>query len=380
MLATFIVRLTATAAATLLLQSAAMATPRFEQRTDVPSQIAGLSAEQTARFNHKLAQIAAMFADMSEVRSPPQPLCTRLTVSSHQKLVADSLMAESMAMGGSGVSLPAVTDGTTCSELTNNGIGVSVNSLAAAFPHSERINDVFFALPAVSSQQPGVTVLQNGKILITRPDTPFYLPVSKHQYLSWLLEQMQLQADEVVAEYDSDDMWQQWLTVDKPELIASNSETLEQMQGQISAEEFATLKKTLDQMVIDTEAGIRQLAASAADVNQQLPQLASVHQQELAKVQLALNQLTIEQRQLPACLDTEDPFSAGPEICDNGTMVIKANPALFSNAASPADIRLLFVSPGTGLHMLSFEDPRLYDLRMRIYRKVDIERLRQLLD
>lgn len=356
------------------------ANSRFEQFDKMEQNIDGLTTEQVKQFNQKLEMIKDMFASIRFVNEPPGLLCTRLTTSSHNKLVTDSLMTRSMAMGGSGVSLPAKFDGSKCSDLTNNGVGVSVNSLAAAFPSSERISDLYFTLPLIDWQKPGITAFKNGKILITREDTPFYLPVTKQEYLSWLLDHMQMQTGEVVAEYDADEMWQQWINIDKPELIANNKQTILELQGAVSAEELSSMQQMLDKIVIDSEEGIKKLIEDSASLNTEIDSASEYDNEVVSKIRLALKSLSVAQKKLAACIDVEEPYSAGPDACNEGTMVIKPNPKLFSAANSPADIRLLLVSPGTGLNMLSFENPDLYDLRIKIYKSIDLNFLSDLVD
>ena len=77
-------------------------------------------------------------------------------------------------------------------------------------------------------------------------------------------------------------------------------------------------------------------------------------QQELAAAEATLAALTPAQRNLPACVHPTDPRSAGPDHCEDGTMIVKANPDLFAGA-KPGEVRLIFVSSGTGVHKHSID-------------------------
>lgn len=366
--------------------SPAIAEVRFEQRMANPGTIDGLDVGSVQRFNRKIEQIGSMFAAMAEVNAPPANICTRLSGGAHPALLADTLMPRPMATGGASLSLAHF--GSRCDSLTTNGIGVVVNSLAAAFPDSERVpfGDRFvFALPPVAWEKPGMVAFKDGKILITRPGTSFYEPVSKGEYLEEIVRQHREQAghdsQEIVDEFSGDAIWRQWMDVDKPEMVAGNAQMLEDLRGSMSAAELETMRETLAQMVRDTEASIRQVAESTAGLAQDAAATDEVAQRELTQAEAALSALSSAQRGLPACVDAEDPRSAGPDSCPAGTMIVRANPRLFADARSPADVHLVFVSPGTGLAgKHAIEDQHFFDLRLAIHRKIDLEMLAGLID
>lgn len=371
--------------ANVLLSYTVAADNRFAENHEMPEAVPGLQNVELARFNDKILQLGRMFAAMEEVNAPPPKICTNLGVRTHSQILADSLMSRPMATGGASVALAHFKD--TCWELTNNGVGVVLNSPAAVVPKSRRIafaDRVLFALPAVKNEAPGRLIFQNGELVFTPVGIPFYLPVTKEEYLTEIIEQHRQQLDaqrEFSQEFSEQDTWREWLEKEKPAMLAANAETLEDLKGMLSESELEKMRLTLEQMVSQTETAMREMAQMSGELNSEVQQGDETALKELALAEAALAALNQIQRRAPACVDAVDPRSAGPESCPPGTMIVRLNPGLFANVRSPAEVRLVYVSPGVGfLNKLEIEDQHFYDLRMAIYRKLDLKLLAGLID
>ncbi len=358
---------------------------RFSENKIAPETVPGLSASELTRFNEKILRLGKMFAAMEEVRTPPPKICTNLGIRTHSEILADSLMSKPMATGGASVALAHFKD--SCWELTNNGVGVVLNSPAAIVPKSKRMafgNEFIFALPAVKSETPGRLIFENGELVFTPAGIPFYLPVTKEEYLTEIIEQHRQQLDaqqEFSEDFAAQDIWREWLEVEKPAMLAANDEALEDLKGMLDDSELEQMRLTLEQMVSQTEAAMQEMAQMNGKLETEVQQGNEIAMQELALAEAALDGLSQTQRKAPACVDAVDPRSAGPENCPPGTMIVRVNPELFSKALSPAQVRLVYASPGVGyLQKLAIEDQHFYDLRMAIYQQLDRELLASLID
>lgn len=355
---------------------------RYERVTTLHSRIDGLDATEATRFQEKLLRIADMFAIMSWVHDPPHGLCARLSVSPQPRVWPPHGTIRPMATGSVGVLQPAEFKDGKCTDLTNNGVTVVINSFAGAFNSGEALTldgQTFYAHPVIERQERGVTIFVDGSILVHRPGASIFRPVTKARYLEALATELQAAyADS--GQVESGGEYARWLREEKPLLLEETAAQLEEMAGYMSKQELAELRRSLEEGIEAMDAAVRAVDAELAGMQDEADEAGAFQSLEVATVRQRLDALTPAERDLPACV-TDDPLSAGPDQCPEGTMIVEFDPGFFADAGSAAEVRLIRISPGIGgLGRFRSESQPAYEQRIGIYRAIDLDVLRAMID
>lgn len=206
--------------------------------------------------------------------------------------------------------------------------------------------------------------------------------MTKERYLQALLAELQAaygEPEDVGIETGGE--YQRWLREEKPLLVEEIETQLAEMAAFMDAQELADLRRSMEETIEATDSAIRAMDAELAGMGDEVSQAGDIQSGEIEEVQRQLATLSNgQQGRLPACV-SDDPFSAGPEQCRDGTMIVEFAPDFFDDAASSADLKLIRVSPGIGnLGRFRSESQQAFEQRIGIYRAIDLDLLQSLID